>query len=143
MRIKHFVMLILTWFSVMMFLASCSPQRRFNRLIKKHPELIQTDTITRIDTVVVTVPRVQHDTSFIETALHDTVYIEKDRLSVKLWKVYDTIHVDAECDTVTVTEYIETKIPVKYYENKKSNLWIIILLIVLFATYIFVTNKNR
>lgn len=125
-------------------LVSCSPQKRFTRLIKKHPELIQTDTFIRIDTVKVIVPRIEHDTAFIESLLYDTVRIEKERLKIKVWKQYDTIHVQGECDTLTITEYIETKVPVKYYEKKSNKcFWIILLLIGVFASYLFLTNKKQ
>jgi len=102
-------------------LASCSPQKRFTRLITKHPELIETDTIVRYDTVRVIVPKVEHDTSFMVKELYDTVYIEKDRLRVKLWRVHDTVEVNARCETDTVTMIREVKVPVKYYE--KSTWW--------------------
>ena len=64
-------------------LVSCTPQRRFTRLITKHPELLQTDTIIRHDTIRVTVPKIEHDTAFLESFLHDTVVIEKERLKIE------------------------------------------------------------
>lgn len=114
---------LLTWGVVLIFitaLVSCSPQRRFTRLIEKHPELIHTDTIIRIDTVKVVVPKVEKDTAFLEKYLRDTVVIEKERLKVKLWKVYDTIKVQAECAADTIEVVREVEIPVHYYEKEKS-----------------------
>ena len=109
-------------------LLACSPQRRFTRLIEKHPDLIQTDTITRLDTVNIFVPKISHDTSFLESHLYDTITIVKDRLKIKMWRDYDTIRVQGECDSITVTEIREVKIPVHYYEKKKFNWWLLLLI---------------
>jgi hypothetical protein len=104
---------------IIVILVSCSPVKRFNRLIDKYPYLVQTETITIHDTVEVIVPEVKHDTSFIDKTLYDTVYVDKDRLKIKLWKVFDTLYVEGECETDTVTVVREVEIPVKYYESGK------------------------
>lgn len=102
-------------------LASCSYETRFNRLIERHPDLIRTDTIIRYDTVKVIVPEVKTDTAFVDSLLYDTVYIEKDRLKIKMWKVVDTVHVEGKCESDTVTVVREVIVPVKYY--KDGNKW--------------------
>ena len=119
---KEFLKLLAVGISliVLVVVTSCSPQRRFTRLITKHPELIQTDTIIRIDTVKVVVPKVEKDTAFLEKYLSDTVVIEKDRLKIKLWKVYDTIKVNAECAADTIEVVRKVEIPVYYCEKEKS-----------------------
>ena len=119
---KDLLKLLAVGISLILLVAvtGCSPQRRFTRLVTKHPELIQTDTIIRIDTVKVVVPRVEKDTAFLEKYLRDTVVIEKERLKVKLWKVYDTIKVKAECAADTIEVVREVEIPVHYYEKEKS-----------------------
>ena len=119
---KDLLKLLAVGISLILLVAvtSCSPQRRFTRLVTKHPELIQTDTIIRIDTVKVVVPKVEKDTAFLEKYLRDTVVIEKDRLKVKLWKIYDTIKVKAECAADTIEVVREVEIPVHYYEKEKS-----------------------
>jgi hypothetical protein len=127
-------------------LASCSPIKRLNRLIKKHPELIQTDTIVRHDTVEVIVPEVKHDTTFLEKHLYDTVEIEKERLRIKIWRKFDTIHVEGECESDTVTVVREVKIPVKYYE--KTTFWdkikgyLIFFIILCALTYAYMRFKK-
>lgn len=52
-------------FSILLFLTllSCSPVKRFNRLIERHPELITSDTVTLVDTFRVVVPEVKVDTT--------------------------------------------------------------------------------
>lgn len=97
--------------------ASCAPVKRFNRLIALHPELIRTDTIVRYDTVRVVTPSVKYDTSFIDRELHDTVYISKDKLKIKLWQVYDTVYVEGECESDTIYAVREVKVPVIYYKD--------------------------
>jgi hypothetical protein len=100
-------------------MASCSPIKRFNRLVDKHPYLLTIDTVYVHDTVSVIVPEVKHDTAFIETELHDTVFIEKERLKIKLWEKHDTIYVEGECEGDTIVKTIEIPVPVKYYETSK------------------------
>ena len=106
---------------------ACTPQRRFNRLIEKHPHLLTTDTIYIHDTVEILVPKIEYDTIYSEhfftEITRDTLVIQKDRLRVEIY--HDTIkknvYIRGECDTITVTEIVERKIPVKYYE--KTPLW--------------------
>ena len=57
MRLKNSWLLI-----VLLLIISCTPQRRFTRLIDKFPHLLTTDTLTVHDTVKVEVPKVIHDT---------------------------------------------------------------------------------
>ena len=106
---------------------ACTPQRRFNRLIEKHPHLLTTDTIYIHDTVEILVPKIEYDTIYSEhfftEITRDTLVIQKDRLRVEIY--HDTIkknvYIRGECDTITVTKIVERKIPVKYYE--KTPLW--------------------
>lgn len=83
-------------------LVGCTPQKKLNRLIKKHPELLQMDTIRIIDTVVV--PQYTHDTTtFIE--YHDSVtVINNERIKIKYFydTLRETIHHEYTCygDTV-------------------------------------------
>ena len=106
---------------------ACTPQRRFNRLIEKHPHLLTTDTIYIHDTIEILVPKIEYDTIYSEhfftEITRDTLVIQKDRLRVEIY--HDTIkknvYIRGECDTITVTKIVERKIPVKYYE--KTPLW--------------------
>jgi len=80
-----------------------------------------------IDTVTATIPSVVHDTVINEHFFHeitkDTLILEKDRLTVRIF--HDTItrevYIKGECDTVTIEKIVERKIPFKYYE--KTPLW--------------------
>ena len=120
---------------------ACTPQRRFNRLIEKHPHLLTTDTIYIHDTVEILVPKIEYDTIYSEhfftEITRDTLVIQKDRLRVEIY--HDTIkknvYIRGECDTITVTEIVERKIPVKYYE--KTPLWKKILGWLLFIVILY------
>ena len=121
MRANKYLLLIIV------IVLSCTPQRRFTRLIDKHPHLLTTDSVTVVDTFIMEVPRVVHDTlisqHFFTQITRDTLVLQKERLTVKIF--HDTIKknvfIRGECDTITVEKIVERKIPVKYYE--KTPLW--------------------
>ena len=146
MQVSKFILILL-------LITSCSPQRRFIRLIEKHPYLLTTDTITIHDTVTVEIPSVIHDTVFTEhfftEITRDTLILQKERLTVKIFHdtIKKSIYVYGECDTVIVEKIIERKIPVKYYEKtplwKKILNWLIIAVIIytVYRLIIFVKKK--
>ena len=99
-------------------ITSCSPVKRFNRLIERHPELITSDTVTLVDTIRVIVPEVKVDTVVSVQSLLDTIYLEQEQLKVKVWMRGDQVFIQGKCDTVYVDKIIERKIPVKYYKKE-------------------------
>ena len=134
-------------------LFACTPQRRFTRLIDKHPYLLTTDTLIIHDTVKVTVPKVVHDTVFSEHFFHeitrDTLILQKERLTVKIFHdtIKKNIFIQGKCDTVVVEKIVERKIPIKYYEKtplwKKVLNWLIIaaLLYVVYRLFLFLKKR--
>ncbi len=135
--IKNYIQITL----ISLLFICCSPQERLNRLIPKHPTLLQKDTIIVRDTVVV--ENYNYDTTTI-IKLHDTTtVINNERVVLKYY--YDTlrevIHHDVECLGDTV--YIETLVPVekavfrelswweKYKEFIYIGLFLILVLIIL------------
>ena len=140
MRLKNSWLLI-----VLLVIISCTPQRRFTRLIDKFPHLLTTDTLVVHDTVKVEVPKVVHDTiinqHFFTQITRDTLVLQKERLTVKIF--HDTIkknvYIKGECDTITVEKIVERKIPIKYYERtpawKKIINWILLIAIILAILY--------
>jgi len=146
LRLSSFIILIL-------LITSCTPQRRFMRLIEKHPKLLTTDTITIHDTVIVEIPKVTHDTVFTEhfftEITRDTLTLKKERLTIKIFHdtIKKSVYIYGECDTVVVEKIIERKIPVKYYEKtplwKKILNWLIIAVITytVYRLIIFVKKK--
>jgi hypothetical protein len=127
---------------------ACTPQRRFDRLVKKYPYLLTNDSLvirdTIRDTIRITIPEVRVDTVVTIKELYDTVTIEKDRIKVKVWRVKDKVYISGKCDTVYIEKPIERivyrKIPIKYYEKTpwyKTLLNIIIgILLTLLLVYI-------
>ena len=116
---KYFLILSL-------IIISCSPQRRFDRLIKKNPWLLTKDTLfikdTIRDTIRINIPEVKVDTVVEYIDLFDTIYIEKEQLKVKVWMDrYNKVYIQGKCDTVYIIKpyekIVERKIPIRYYEK--------------------------
>tara|TARA_R100000654_G_scaffold69323_1_gene98846 strand:- start:156 stop:602 length:447 start_codon:yes stop_codon:yes gene_type:complete len=134
-------------------LLSCAPQKRFTRLIKKHPYLLTTDTLIVKDTVKVVVPKVIHDTiinqHFFTQITKDTLVIQKDRLRVEIYHdtVKKNVYIKGECDTIKIEKIVERKIPIKYYEKtplwKKIFNWLMIAVVLYGAYRLFLFLKKR
>lgn len=135
---------------LLFLIIACTPQRRFDRLVKKYPYLLTNDTLvvrdTIRDTIRITVPEVEVDTIVSVKELYDTVTIEKDRVKIKVWRVKDKIYINGKCDTIYIEKPIERivyrKIPIKYYEKNplykillNSIMGILLILLVLYITY--------
>ena len=123
---------------------SCSPQKRLNRLVKRNPELVRTDTIvlkdTIRDTISFTTDLVHLDTIISIKEFYDTVTIIKDNLTIRYY--YDTIeekvYLEGQCDTIWIEvpyeKIVEYKVPcdtVTAVTSPKWVLWIIITAIIL------------
>lgn len=134
---------------VVVFIASCSVEKRLQRLIKKHPELIKKDTVYVHDTIVT--KEIQSDTVFVSKHSIDTFYLEKEKLKVQIIKQRDTIRVKAEVRADTI--YMEKKVPVdrvivKYdyinpLLNKLFNLSLILLLLILLIKFEFYDKRKN
>jgi hypothetical protein len=136
--------------SLLLVIIACTPQRRFDRLVKKYPYLLTNDSIvikdTIRDTIRITIPEVEVDTVVTIKELYDTVTIEKDRIKVQVYRVKDKVYISGKCDTVYIEKPIERivyrKIPVKYYEKTpwykillNNILGILLILLVVYITY--------
>ena len=114
---KRYIIQVLT----VALLFSCSPQKRLNRLVKKHPSLVELDTIKIIDTVIT--PTIQHDTTTVfKVSTHDTV-INNEKVFLKYF--YDTltreIHHEYICFGDTIIQ--EKIIPIEKIVYKEINWW--------------------
>jgi hypothetical protein len=130
-------------FILLLMFISCTPQRRLERLLKKHPELTNVDTVVIRDTIRITVPKVRIDTVVNIEELWDTVYLEKDQLTVKVWRDrYNKVYIQGQCDTVFIEKIIDRRVPVKIYEKtpiwKKVLYWTLAIVIAFLAFYIIV-----
>lgn len=111
-------------------LFSCSAEKRFQRFIKKHPELIERDTVWYRDTFFlekkIIVPEYK-DSFVIKT---DTV-IETKRLVITKYK--DKFKVTYKADTLIVRDTLRLNVPIAgkvVYVNKTNwnYIWILLLL---------------
>ena len=143
-----FIFSILLLFTIL----SCSPVKRFNRLIERHPELITSDTVTLVDTIRVVIPEVKVDTVVSVKSLLDTVYLEQEQLKVKVWMKGDRVYIQGKCDTVYVDRVIERKVPVKYYQKVTTfsdvmkylykTIWILfVMLLIIYIIYRFLLKR--
>ena len=138
----------------LLLLFACSPKTRFTRLIEKHPELLTMDSVEVIDTVRITVPKVEHDTvftnHFFTEIRKDTLVIQKDRLTIEIYHdtIHDSVYVRGICDTITVEKIIERKIPVKYYEKTPKwkqllnyLIYLVLVIALLYGLYKFLKSR--
>ena len=117
MKMKWLVKLIL-----LSSLMSCSAQWHLKKAVQKDPLILVKDTLIVNDTVV-SPPVAITDTVIMKQ--HDTITLVKDRLSVKIVKVNDTITIDAICDSDTIIRVIEVPYDKIVYVEKEKPLQII------------------
>ncbi|MBN2771835.1 MAG: hypothetical protein JXR90_14170 [Spirochaetes bacterium] len=101
------ILQIVMWFVLAtIILSSCSPEYRLHRLIALHPELVKNDTIHIQDTTFL--PELRIDTVVHESRLRDTVTITKEKLTVKIHQLRDTVYIEArqDPDTIIITKEI-------------------------------------
>ena len=70
---------------ILCIIVGCTPQKRLQRIIKNHPELVTTETIIERDTV--RIPEIRDTTIFkvqIDSIAVDTLFSALERLSQKL-----------------------------------------------------------
>lgn len=126
------------------WLNSCTPQRRLNRLIKKHPELLYKDTLIVKDTVSIVIPSIKLDTFVKVEQLKDTIFFQKDFVKVKVFERNDTVFISAQTDTIYKNVYRTMKIPVErvIYRKPRDGLTIFDLIGFVLAVILgFALNK--
>jgi hypothetical protein len=113
-------------------LVACSPSRKLSRLIRKHPELVKVDTLTVHDTTIT--EHVRKDTFLNWNTLYDTAYIVKDKLSIRVVRVNDSIYIRGECLSDTIYKTIEVPYnyvqPVKKMKTPAYKFWLFILVLI-------------
>jgi len=126
----------------------CQKQRASEKIIvltRKFPELIQpTDTIRLSDTIKT--QSVEVDTSFVFDTKHDTIIVEKEKLTIRYVKTDSLIYLTGECEGDTI--YIDREIPIKQIVieqppiSKKIKEWAFVALLALIVFY-FVKRKLK
>lgn len=105
-------------------LTSCSASFHLRRAIEKDPTIIQPEIVKVVDTVIIT-PSERVETTFVALPI-DTITIEKERLRIKIRRIHDTLRVEGECrsDTITITETIELPPVIKYEDRPWWSKWL-------------------
>jgi hypothetical protein len=112
---------------IMITLISCgSPKKRYDRLIRKYPHLVETDTVIVKDTIIkeTKVPVPEYRDSFIIE--HDTI-IETKKLIIE--RKGNFFGVTVKPDTVTFRDTIpyEVKVPGRIAYIDKINWWYLVI----------------
>lgn len=114
-------------------LAFCTPQKRFDRLVKNHPELVKPDTVFVHDTT--RLPAFTNDTSFLvknffeKIVKGDTVVIEKERVVTKIYRIRDTVRINTMLPADTIVKTIAVpfeKIEVREVTGVPWWVWLVI-----------------
>jgi hypothetical protein len=118
-KILTAIAMLLLAFAMLAGLVSCTPQGRLARLVKKHPDLINTDTVYFNDTLISV-----HSSKDTIVSIHhhvgDTVYIHSQKLTERI--IYlkgDSILVQGDCAPDTVIHKVgETINTISQQEGK-------------------------
>lgn len=113
--------------AITLLLISCSPQKRLNRLVKKHPELLTVDSLTIKDTIL------YHDTFFVPgqiitdsitindlVAMAESLVYENDNMKLLITRLNDSESFELSAiykgDTIVRTDtiYYTKQIPVNH-----------------------------
>jgi hypothetical protein len=106
---------------------SCgTPKQKYDKLIRKYPYLVETDTVIVKDTIIreIKVPVPEYKDSFI--IQHDTV-IETEKLIIT--RKGDFFGVTVKPDTITFRDTIpyEVKVPGRIAYIDKINWWYVVI----------------
>jgi len=133
-------------------LVGCSPQKRLTRLVERHPELVQKDTVWIADTIVTI--RAENDTVIVNSITRDTIIIKDRQLTIRYYNTGDSIYIKGECDTIKIIREIPVEVhtvsPVKYEKYTPGFMkfsawafWILLILAILVGYWYFKYYRNR
>ena len=146
MRFLNYTRAIYFFFLLLWFytLVSCSAQKKLNNLLDRHPDLRKKEVIQIDTTIQVIASKDSLSIHLPIIEIHDTVHFQSKQLTVKVWKDnFDTIYIDAECDTFTVYVPFETTVEVEKIIYKKARdglIWWVVLAVVI-LTIIIILKK--
>ena len=106
---------------LLLLLVSCTPQKRLNRLITKHPNLIQLDTLIVRDTIVIN--SYNYDTITTFKYSDTTIIVNTEKVLAKYY--FDTLRQEIwhqiECKEDTI--FYEKLVPVEKVVYKELSFW--------------------
>ena len=125
---------------------ACSPQRRIERIVARHPELRMADTLLVPDTMVMAA--ITADTAIPLARLSDTVAITRNRLEILLISRRDTIHVRGTCKADTILRVLRVPVErIKLVSAEGGWLgkvpWIVLGLVVVAAVWKIGTRDKK
>lgn len=118
---------------------SCSPQKRLNRLLKNHPELLT----SKKDTIYI--ESVESDTAFYYLQ-KDTVVIKEGKLTMKYFynNTDSTVFIQGKCDADTVIREVQIPKFIEYkrkWYDKAARPLAILCLIFIFIIFAYLIKK--
>lgn len=91
-KIAAIIIFIILAAWVLINVTACSPQKKLNRLLAKHPELTIENKVTITDTLYLT--NTQIDSVFSSSV--DSIFISNDSIQIKYIKVKDKIYLSGK-----------------------------------------------
>jgi hypothetical protein len=149
MKLLKLIFIKRIYLIILLLLINCSPEKKLQRIIKKHPELLEVyhDTIKLRDTIYI--ESYVHDT-INQIKLHDTtIIVNNNRTFARYYydTLRETIFHEIKCKGDTVYYYKEIPFKVEKVVFKELSWWdkyktiIYIILSVLIA--LFLLNKFK
>lgn len=119
---------------ITLLFSACGAKYHLNRAIAKDPRILDSVAL-KVDTIVITENKALRDTIILQE--YDTITLERNSVRVKIRRIHDTIQIDAEClsDTITISKVVE--VPQVIYQEKKFNRKYLYLLIISLVLYTF------
>ena len=121
---------------LLLLLVSCTPQKRLNRLITKHPNLIQLDTLIVRDTIIIN--SYNYDTITTFKYSDTTIIVNTEKVLAKYY--FDTLRQEIwhqiECKEDTI--FYEKLVPVEKVVYKELSFWEKYSLLIYIALALFV-----
>ncbi len=131
MRIQKYKIFTAVFAAIILLITACSPQKRFNRLIAKHPGLVDTVTYVNRDTIL------EKDTVIIPE-YRDSFTIDRDTVIVTervvITKQGTSFGLQIKSDTLILRDTIYYSKPVKgkvIYQQQPLNTWMGVIIVIL------------
>lgn len=110
-------------FIIVIFLNSCTPEKRVARIVRKYHLATDTTLFVR-DTI--TIKEQLHDTSFIFNT--DTIFYETDRTRIEIVRDIDTMRllVTEKADTIYTEKPVQIE-KIKIVQEKTTKWWVVLV----------------
>jgi hypothetical protein len=132
-KISKAILIILFSLLIASFFCACSPQKRLNRLVKNHPELLRVEVLTINDTFLTQQTNI--DTVFsLLSATKDTFIVTKNNITTKLFIHRDSIFISTISKPDTFVKVIKVpyeRVLAEKKEDKFDKLGTFLVLIIL------------